>query len=52
MENQVPEDVVKDRFDRLLKEVQTIAAEVCAVHEGTIQGKCQLNLSVTMMTIW
>jgi len=37
MENQVPEDVVKDRFDRLLKEVQTIAAEVCAVHEGTDQ---------------
>ena len=37
MENQVPEDVVKDRFDRLLNEVQTIAAEVCAVHEGTDQ---------------
>ena len=37
MEDQIPEDVVKDRFDRLLKEVQTIAAEVCAVHEGTIQ---------------
>ena len=37
MENQVPEDVVKNRFDRLLKEVHTIAAEVCAVHEGTIQ---------------
>ena len=37
MEDQVPEDVVKDRFDRLLKEVQTIAAEVCAVHEGTVQ---------------
>ena len=37
MENQVPEDVVKDRFDRLLKEVQTIAAEACAVHEGTTQ---------------
>ena len=37
MEDQVPEEVVKDRFDRLLKEVQTIAAEVCAVHEGTIQ---------------
>ena len=31
------EDVVKNRFDRLLKEVHTIAAEVCAVHEGTIQ---------------
>ena len=37
MEDQVPEDVVKDRFDRLLKEVQTIAAEVCSVHEGTTQ---------------
>lgn len=35
MENQVPEDVVKDRFDRLLKEVQTISAEVCSVHTGT-----------------
>lgn len=37
MENQVPEDVVKNRFDRLLNEVQTIAGEVCAVHEGTDQ---------------
>lgn len=27
MEEQVPEDVVKERFDRLLKEVQTIAAK-------------------------
>ena len=27
MENQVPDDVVKDRFDRLLKEVQTISSE-------------------------
>ena len=26
---QVPEDVVKNRFDRLLKEVQQISAEVC-----------------------
>ena len=37
MEDQVPEDVVKDRFNRLLKEVQEISAEVCAVHEGTVQ---------------
>ena len=37
MENQVPEDVVKDRFERLLKEVQGISAEVCSVHEGTTQ---------------
>ena len=38
MENQIPEDVVKDRFDRLLKEVQKISAEVCCVHEGTTQS--------------
>ena len=37
MENQVPEDVVKNRFDRLLKEVQDIAAEVVKSHEGTVQ---------------
>lgn len=37
MEDQIPEDVVKDRFDRLLKEVQSISAEVCSVHEGTTQ---------------
>ena len=37
MENQVPEDIIKDRFDRLLKEVQSIATEVCSVHEGTTQ---------------
>lgn len=38
MEDQIPEEVVKDRFDRLLKEVQTISSEVCRVHEGTIQS--------------
>lgn len=37
MEDQVPEDVVKDRFNRLLAEVQKISAEVCAVHQGTVQ---------------
>lgn len=37
MENQVPEDVVKDRFDRLLKEVQTISKEMTARFEGTVQ---------------
>ena len=37
MEEQVPQDVVKDRFDRLLKEVQEIAGEVCGVHQGTVQ---------------
>ena len=37
MEDQIPEDVIKDRFDRLLNEVQTIASSVCAVHEGIVQ---------------
>ena len=37
MENQVPEVVVKDRFNRLLEEVQSIAAKVCSRHEGTVQ---------------
>ena len=37
MEDQVPADVVKDRFDRLLAEVQRIAGEMCAVHQGSVQ---------------
>ncbi len=37
MENQVPEAVVKDRFDRLLKEVQDIAAGQCGKDTGTVQ---------------
>ena len=37
MEDQIPEDVVKDRFNRLLERVQTIAARVCSRHEGTVQ---------------
>ena len=37
MENQVPEDVVKDRFDRLLEEIQNISAELTQADEGTIQ---------------
>ena len=38
MENQIPEEVVKDRFDRLLNEVQEISAEVCSVHQGSVQS--------------
>ena len=34
MDNQVPDDVVKDRFDRLLKEVQTISNEKAMMLEG------------------
>lgn len=34
--DQVPEDIVKDRFDRLLNEVQTIAREVCSRDTGKV----------------
>ncbi len=37
MEDQVPEEVMKDRFNRLLTEVQQIAGETCAIHTGTVQ---------------
>lgn len=34
MEDQIPEDVIKARFDRLLKEVQTISAEKAGALTG------------------
>ena len=37
MEGQVPQEVVKDRFYRLLKEVQAIAAKECARFESTVR---------------
>lgn len=37
MEGQVPEGVVKERFDRLLKEVQDISADVCGKDVHTVQ---------------
>lgn len=37
MENQVPADVVKDRFDRLLTEVQRISAEMSGRDVHTVQ---------------
>ena len=37
MEDQVPEEVVKDRFDRLLKKVQEIGREMSSRDTGTIQ---------------
>ncbi|MBA4698781.1 MAG: tRNA (N6-isopentenyl adenosine(37)-C2)-methylthiotransferase MiaB [Ruminococcus sp.] len=38
MEEQTPEAVVKDRFNRLLSEVQKISSEVCSVYTNTVQG--------------
>ena len=37
MENQVPEDVVRERFDRLLNEVQAISAKICGRDVHTVQ---------------
>lgn len=37
MDNQIPEDVVKDRFDRLLKLVQDISSKMSGRWEGTTQ---------------
>ncbi|RGZ01484.1 tRNA (N6-isopentenyl adenosine(37)-C2)-methylthiotransferase MiaB [Clostridium sp. AM58-1XD] len=37
MENQVPEQVVKDRFERLLAQVQKISGEVCGRDVHTVQ---------------
>lgn len=37
MEDQIPEEVSKDRLNRLLKEVQEIARETCGRYEGTVQ---------------
>ncbi|MEZ3502659.1 MAG: tRNA (N6-isopentenyl adenosine(37)-C2)-methylthiotransferase MiaB [Lachnospiraceae bacterium] len=37
MDNQIPENVVKDRFDRLLKEVQDISREMAERFTGTDQ---------------
>ncbi|MBR5508647.1 MAG: tRNA (N6-isopentenyl adenosine(37)-C2)-methylthiotransferase MiaB [Lachnospiraceae bacterium] len=37
MENQIPEEIVKNRFDRLLKEVQDISKEMAERFTGTTQ---------------
>ncbi|MEG0108571.1 MAG: tRNA (N6-isopentenyl adenosine(37)-C2)-methylthiotransferase MiaB [Lachnospiraceae bacterium] len=37
MENQIPEEVIKNRFERLLERVQYISSEVCQIHQGSIQ---------------
>ena len=44
---------MKDRFDRLLKEVQTISAQRCAIHEGTVQKalvECQNEHDPSLVT--
>ena len=41
MEDQVPDDVVKDRFERLLKEVQQSMLCTSGNHTGCAGRKCQ-----------
>ncbi len=53
MEDQVPEDAAKDRFGRLLDEVQKISAEACAVHKGSVQEvlvECRNEHDASLMT--
>ena len=37
MENQVPEEIVKNRFDRLLKEIQEISSELTLKGAGSVE---------------
>ena len=37
MENQVPEDIVKARFDRLLKTVNEVSQSISSRYEQTVQ---------------
>ena len=60
MENQVPEDVVKDRFSRLLTLVQEKGRENSSRFQGTIQeilvedetGRRVLLLAVPSIIFW
>ena len=45
MENQIPEDVVKVRFDRLLKEVQEIAGKKAELLTGSVQKVLVENIN-------
>lgn len=37
MESQISEDVSKDRFDRLLKEIHSISSKICGRDVNTVQ---------------
>ena len=51
MEDQVPEDVVKDRFDRLLKKVQEIGREMSS-RDTELSRKCWLKSRTARILIW
>ncbi len=45
MDNQVPEDVIKDRFDRLLAEVQSIGHSKAETYTGSVQSVLVENVN-------
>ena len=45
MDNQVPEDVIKDRFDRLLAEVQSIGRSKAETYTGSVQSVLVENVN-------
>ena len=45
MDNQVPEDIIKDRFDRLLLEVQAIGRSKADTYTGSIQSVLVENVN-------
>lgn len=45
MDNQVPEDVIKDRFDRLLAEVQSIGRSKAKTYTGSVQSVLVENVN-------
>ena len=45
MDNQVPENVIKDRFDRLLAEVQSIGRSKAETYTGSIQSVLVENVN-------
>ncbi len=45
MDNQIPEDVIKDRFDRLLEEVQSISRKKADAYTGSIQSVLVENVN-------
>ena len=51
MDNQVPEDIVKDRFDRLLEEVQSISRKKANAYTGSIQSVLVENVNVQDNTL-
>ncbi len=51
MDNQVPEDIVKDRFDRLLEEVQSISRKKANAYTGSVQSVLVENVNAQDNTL-